>query len=182
MTDYREIYNTNTRNWFKCALALHITKAGIVNYVEREIHQFHEKSLKAVTAAIPLPAGSTCNSCTTQSVIVCPTKGYCDIRKGGCVYHKGSQTLCTTGICTGLAETIKSEHRYRKPSWKNVDVSKWCFSAWELAKCYLPPDGYINVSSAKETDFNGLISILENCLLFDGQCSSDQKAVYEKVC
>lgn len=167
------VQSAEVQDWFKCALALQITKTGVVNLVENEMARFHRDSLNNVLQTYGLPNGSTCNSCTTHSVVPCPTKGICIKRQhsGECSYHKGPQKICPTKICSGLAKAVVSEHKQKAPSWKNVDATKWCTSAWELAKGFLSPGGYLKATSARDTDFNGLISILQNCLRFQNLLS-----------
>ncbi|KAH3799224.1 hypothetical protein DPMN_152830 [Dreissena polymorpha] len=43
---------------------------------------------------------------------------------------------------------------------------------WEIGKCFLPPDGYSSVLCVQESDFNGVISIMLNCLHFQTCLSS----------
>lgn len=185
MADYRELFRTTeSQNWFKCALALQITREGIVDFVENEIVQFHQDVIGNVQRALGLPAGSTCSSCITQNVVPCPSKGLCKIGKAGkCLnFHTRSPTGCTKKICDRIVKGVELEHKYAGPSWKNADAKKWCTSAWEFAKCFCPPDGYTKTSSAKDTDFNGLISIIQNCSRFKKLLSPTSDMVLEKVC
>ncbi|XP_060583723.1 uncharacterized protein LOC132739908 [Ruditapes philippinarum] len=60
-------------------------------------------------------------------------------------------------------------HRYYGPSYKNSDATQWCSNFWEIAKCFMPPDGYKEKASATETDFNGIISVILNHKDFQGK-------------
>lgn len=82
-----------------------------------------------------------------------------------------------------FTDCIEQEHRFHGPSWKNTDASGWCVDSWQIAKCFMPPDGYLNVHIPQETDFNGLISIILNCKRFDKHlpCLQSQTNVFEKV-
>lgn len=184
MDDYKHILDSEeTRNWFKCAMGLIITKKGLAGFIENEINQFHQDILREVLTENNLPDGSTCKSCTTESVVPCPAKDICTNRGSGkCNFHNMPQKVCSFNICNALVRKIELEHKHAGPSWKNTDASKWCISAWELAKCFMPADGYLDVKSAKETDFNGLISVLQNCKRFDTLLSSTTDVEIKKVC
>lgn len=111
-----------------------------MEFVEREIKLVHQQIINK------LPAGAICNSCTTQNVVLCPTKDVCTIeRSGKCRFHSVLPTSCPNKICDTIAKEIKSIHNYNTPSWRNTDASRWCTSAWELAKCFLPSDGYLTL-------------------------------------
>lgn len=178
MADYREIFRTEeTQNWFKCSLALHITREGILEFVEYEINRFHQYILSI------LPSRLACNTCTTQSVVPCPAKGVCKIGRGGkCLnFHRVLPTGCPKNVCDRIFREIELAHKHQGPSWKNTDASRWCSNHWEIAKCFCPPDGYSHISNSKETDFNGLISVMQNCIRFCSLLSPTGEAAVEKV-
>ncbi|KAH3875448.1 hypothetical protein DPMN_038714 [Dreissena polymorpha] len=79
-------------------------------------------------------------------------------KKNTCNWFKASIELIITK--QGL-------EKYSNPSWKNTRAELWATNHWEIAKCYLPPDGYTDIASVQGTDFNGVISILLNCTHFD---------------
>ncbi|KAH3775829.1 hypothetical protein DPMN_177236 [Dreissena polymorpha] len=78
---------------------------------------------------------------------------------------------CPNSICDDIRDEIIKKHRYKRPSWKNTSAEQWTSNHWELAKCFMPPDGYAGVSNIQGTDFNGVISVMMNCSHFDGTMS-----------
>lgn len=54
---------------------------------------------------------------------------------------------------------VQPIHRFSSPSWKNTDSRQWCTDIWQLARCFMPSDGYKNKDSAENTDFKGLINV-----------------------
>ncbi|KAH3857190.1 hypothetical protein DPMN_099793 [Dreissena polymorpha] len=76
------------------------------------------------------------------------------------------------GTCSSYEKAIISLHRFSGPSWKNTKRHDWKSNWWEIAKCFLPPQGYANVSSVQESDFNAVINIILNCTDFKNYLSS----------
>ncbi|XP_052787510.1 uncharacterized protein LOC128222512 [Mya arenaria] len=70
---------------------------------------------------------------------------------------------CPSQICDDFRDKLCAVHRYGGPSWKNTKADQWCSSHWQVAKSFMPPDGYQDVSTFDETDFNGIISFMINC-------------------
>ncbi|XP_052766385.1 uncharacterized protein LOC128207479 isoform X2 [Mya arenaria] len=68
---------------------------------------------------------------------------------------------------------IEGHHRSNGPSWKNTNANDWCSNPREVAKCFLPPDGYLNVQTADDTDINGIINLIINCKFFDNYFTDD---------
>ncbi|XP_060571245.1 uncharacterized protein LOC132729492 [Ruditapes philippinarum] len=165
-------------NWIKAAIAIVYTKDEIEPVIVNEVKDFQQNSLNTISSSNILPAGSTCSNCCTESLIVCPTNRICNAKRGKCSYHKNAATQyrpsgCPNKICHHLKSEIQSAHRYHGPSYKNTDATKWCSNAWEIAKCYLPPDGYKDVSNAGDTDFNGIISVIINHKGFEAKIKDD---------
>ena len=143
-----------TNNWFKACIALNVTKEGLTNFVE--------KTMKKVHAAI----GSSCGQCYIEQLFPCSTQGLCNKRKGNrCSFHK-SYLPQQCHICEQVKLGIISYHRFKGPSWKNTNAQGWKSNWWDIAKCYLPPQGYADVSSVQESDFNAVINIILNCTPF----------------
>ncbi|KAH3868385.1 uncharacterized protein LOC127867759 [Dreissena polymorpha] len=146
-----------TCNWFKASVALIITKQGLEKFVDSEI-----KNFQAVV-------GTGCGNCSIENVLHCPTGGICK-PSPKCFFHKTKALQhrpCPSNACDQVQQNIASQHRYPTPSWKNTKAELWSTNHWEMAKCFLPPDGYIDVSSVQDTDFNGVISIMLNCKWFE---------------
>ncbi|XP_052246096.1 uncharacterized protein CXorf38 homolog [Dreissena polymorpha] len=145
-----------TNNWFKACIALNVTKEGLAHFVDTEITTVHNA------------VGRSCGNCCTENLVACPTKGICKNTKN-CIYHTQTKRprQCPMKLCNLAAKSITSQHRYNGPSWFNTKAELWSTDHWQIAKCFFPPDGYINVSSIYETDFNGVISVLLNCKHFE---------------
>ncbi|KAH3797120.1 hypothetical protein DPMN_150695 [Dreissena polymorpha] len=150
-----------TNNWFKASIALNVTKQGLTNFLTTELHNVH------------IVVGRSCGNCPFQKLVPC---------------HKSQKPQpCPT--CDKVNQNITSQHRYGRPSWRNTRSEKWALDYWEKGKCYLPPDGYRSFSSVQESDFNGVISIMFNCLHFQTCLSSsclsppppDKQCLLEKV-
>ncbi|XP_060588076.1 uncharacterized protein LOC132743564 [Ruditapes philippinarum] len=175
-------------NWIKAALAVLYTKEEVEPVVVSEIKDFQQNSLNTISSSNSLPAGSTCSNCCTENLIVCLTNRLCNAKRGKCSYHKNNATQyrqsgCPNKICHNLKFEIQKAHRYHGPSYKNTDATKWCSNVWEIAKCYLPPDGYKDVSNAAETDFNGIISVIINHKGFEAKIQDDlskKNNIFEK--
>lgn len=179
----------NCCNWIKAALAVFITKEGIEPFVCKEIREFQWKCLSEICYNNAIQAGRVCTSCNTENVVVCLSDRKCNAGRGTCVYHRRNQTQyltsgCPNSICHNFKHKIQAAHRYSGPSYKNTDAKQWCTVPWEVAKCFMPPDGYKDKPSAKETDFNGIISVVINLTDFQAKISDDlsrRDNLFEKV-
>jgi hypothetical protein len=176
-------------NWIKAALAILFTKEEIEPVVFNEVVQFQTKSLQDISTSHKLPAGSTCSNCSTENIVVCPTNRLCNVNRGKCSYHRNIATQfnpsgCPNNICHHMRSEIQVAHRFHGPSFKNTDATKWCNNAWEIAKCFMPPDGYKSVKNATETDFNGIISVIVNFKEFEAKINDDlskKNNIFDKV-
>ncbi|KAH3709112.1 hypothetical protein DPMN_068573 [Dreissena polymorpha] len=166
-----------TTNWFKASIALNVAKQGLTNFLDTQLQNVH-----AVV-------GRSCGNCQIEKLIPCPTNPYCNRKKlSYCPFHKSQKPQpCPT--CDHVKQNIILQHRYNGPSWRNTRAENWAQDYWEIGKCFLPPDGYNSVSSVQESDFNGVISIMLNCLHFQTCLSSsclsppppDKQCPLEKV-
>ncbi|KAH3710733.1 hypothetical protein DPMN_070226 [Dreissena polymorpha] len=148
------IGDKETNNWFKACIGLNVTKEGLTNFLCAELQKVHTV------------VGRSCGNCPIGNLIQCPTNPYCNKRKRNyCPFHK-SQKPQPCPICDNVKHNIMLQHRYGGPSWRNTRAEKWALNYWEIGKCYLPPDGYSSISSVQESDCNGVISIMLNCLHF----------------
>jgi hypothetical protein len=176
-------------NWFKAQLAVLLTKEGIEPFVYNEIQAFQLECLDNICYNNKLINGSVCSSCSTENIITCPTYRICNVGHGNCSYHRNSETQynpagCPNKICDKFNTQIKCAHRYYVPSYKNTDATQWCSSPWEVAKCFMPPDGYADKVSPTDTDFNGIISIISNFKDFSLKLDatlSDRNNIFEQV-
>ncbi|XP_052759623.1 uncharacterized protein LOC128202647 [Mya arenaria] len=166
MASYRELLKEKeAQNWVKAALALNITKDGLQDFLEDVLTCVHQDIYSAVRTSKALPSGAACAHCFTENLLMCPTRGICTSTRN-CRFHNCPQKLyapCPNGICEGVRDEIIKHHRFSGPSWKNTNADKWSTIPWEIGKCFLPPDGYKTVSSIKDSDFNGVISVMINC-------------------
>ncbi|KAH3755894.1 uncharacterized protein LOC127848290 [Dreissena polymorpha] len=148
-----------TNNWFKACIALNITKKGLKDFFDTEINK--------VCAAV----GRSCGQCSIEHLLRCPTQGLCRRKtRQICQFHNGPANQprnCPSNVCHQVQKNILQKHRFSNPSWRNTHAEKWGSDHWEVAKCYLPPEGYSQVASLDDCDFNGLITILLSCIHFD---------------
>ncbi|XP_052760388.1 uncharacterized protein LOC128203144 [Mya arenaria] len=174
MASYREFLKENdAQNWIKANLALKITKDGLQDFLEDVLTCVHQDIYSTVRTSKGLPSRAACAHCFTENVLKCPTRGICTSTRN-CRFHNCPQKLyapCPNGICEGVRDEIVKHHRFSGPSWKNTNADKWSTIPWEIGKCFLPPDGYKTVSSIKDSDFNGVISVMMNCEDFQNKLS-----------
>ncbi|XP_060569393.1 uncharacterized protein LOC132727824 [Ruditapes philippinarum] len=161
-------------NWVKAQLAVFFTKEGVESFVCNEIKQFQLKCLNYICYSNGLLSGTSCSVCCTENLVKCPTNRICNVWRGKCAYHRNVTTRynsfgCPNKICDNFKTEIQNAHRYNGPSYKNSDATQWCSNFWEVAKCFMPPDGYKEKASASETDFNGIISVILNYKDFQGK-------------
>ncbi|XP_060566622.1 uncharacterized protein LOC132725500 [Ruditapes philippinarum] len=154
-------------NWVKAQLAALFTKEGLEPFVCHEVQEFQLKCLDDICYNNGLISGTLCSNCCTENVIKCPTNRICNVGRGKCSYHRNAATRynpagCPNKICHNFTTEIQNAHRYAGPSYKNTDATQWCSNFWEVAKCFMPPDGFKDKASATETDFNGIISVILN--------------------
>ncbi|XP_053390329.1 uncharacterized protein CXorf38 homolog, partial [Mercenaria mercenaria] len=166
------------KNWIKAGLGVLFTKEGIEPFVHDEIKQFQQRCLSDICNNNGLVAGTTCSSCCTENVVVCPLDRKCNASRGICNFHRNSATQylplgCPNNICHNFKSKIQHAHRYFGPSYKNTDATKWCSNPWEVAKCFMPPDGYKDATNKAETDFNGIISVIMNHKAFQTKIHDD---------
>lgn len=153
ITDSKE-----TVNWLKVHIALHFVRNILLDVVKFDMNQLHIGILRNARQANNLPERAACTKCDTNRV-----------------------RSCATRICSSIQDEIKLLHRYSGPSWKNTDARKWCTTPWEIAKCFMPPSGYQNVSTPENTDFNGFINVVINCMEFN-RMSVDVLSISQSVC
>ncbi|XP_053383444.1 uncharacterized protein LOC123539625 [Mercenaria mercenaria] len=171
------------KNWIKAGLGVLLTKEGIEPFVYDEIEQFQQKCLRDICNNNGLTVGTTCSSCCTENVVVCPTNRICNARRGKCNFHRNSATQylpsgCPNKICHNFKNAIQRAHRYYGPSYKNSDAAQWCSNPWEVAKCFMPPDGYTDAMNAADTDFNGITSVVLNYEAFQTKIHDDLSKPY----
>ncbi|XP_060558086.1 uncharacterized protein LOC132718410, partial [Ruditapes philippinarum] len=167
-----------TSNWVKAQLAVLYTKEGLEPFVCYEIQQFQLKCLDDICYNNGLLSGTLCSSCCAENLVKCPTNKICNVGRGKCRYHRNAATRFNPAgrpnkICHNFTTEIQNVHRYSDPSYKNTDATLWYGNFWEVAKCFMPPDGYADKASSAETDFNGIISIILNHKAFQGKIKED---------
>ncbi|XP_060579698.1 uncharacterized protein LOC132736561, partial [Ruditapes philippinarum] len=142
-------------NYIKSLLGLSITRNAILPVVFDRIKEFQEKCLAAICEKNNLPPGTICTKCPTKKIIASSLSDNSD-NESGCQYK----------ICNLFKNEIEENHRYDKPSYLNSDAKLWCSNPWELAKCFMPRDGYRHITCKEETDFNGVINVVINHKMF----------------
>ncbi|XP_053396717.1 uncharacterized protein LOC123543647 [Mercenaria mercenaria] len=166
MTDVNDkLADKNFQHWLKANLAINITKKGVEECVENEMIKFHSDAMNNIRSPAQSLKGELCSDCLTENVLPCSTKSVCDKRKGNCSFHHSpelSPKRCPKQICDRLREKIRRSHEHNAPSWRNTQANRWCDNPWEIAKCYMPPDGYTAADTPADTDLNGILSIIMN--------------------
>ncbi|XP_052768188.1 uncharacterized protein LOC128208679 [Mya arenaria] len=176
MASYKTLFQEKkNQNWLKASVAVDIARKGLIPFVTTVVTYLHQAIRANVEQTNGLPPGTTCNSCTTPNVLPCRTRGVCGgFRSLPCKFHQHAHfRYCPAKICNDFMQGIEGHHRFNGPSWKNTNANDWCSNPWEVAKCFLPPDGYLNVQTADDTDINGVISLIINCRFFDNYFTDD---------
>ncbi|XP_060596599.1 uncharacterized protein LOC132750605 isoform X2 [Ruditapes philippinarum] len=160
MSDYRsKLDDTKFHNWIKTGLALLYTKEGLRDIVLEEIEKFKQRTFQDILARLNLPKDSSCIECSTGQLV----------RKECSESHECPQS----GLCEKFRDEIRLAHKHNKPSWRNTDARKWCNDSWQIAKCFMPREGYKDKNSFMETDFNGIISVILNYKPFQDKVKED---------
>lgn len=166
MTEFIEKFRDKTfQCWIKASLGLCITREGLLDFVKKVVSEFHRESLRKALSAEEIEQGEVCTNCHKENILKCPTKSLCKLKAGKCFIHDKEQWQvrpCPKNICDVLRDEIIKAHSFHNPSWKNTNAEQWCTNAWEFAKCYMPPDGYLEVKSIEDTDLNGILSVMTN--------------------
>ncbi|KAH3844076.1 hypothetical protein DPMN_086328 [Dreissena polymorpha] len=176
MASLADVFTEKERtNWLKAWLAVDIAKSGLDNFAETEAKTLHANIYNAAWSSVQSPA--VCIGCHTANLLKCPTQGICNKRGAYSSCKAMHDTAakqprpCPTNVCNKVLDEIKTLHKFASPSWKNTRAQQWAQNPWQIAKAYLPPDGYTGKSSVQDTDFNGIISFMMNCKHFDSKFS-----------
>ncbi|XP_052218471.1 uncharacterized protein LOC127836083 isoform X1 [Dreissena polymorpha] len=176
MASLADVFTEKERtNWLKAWLAVDIAKSGLEQFAENEAKSVHINIYNNVLSSVPAPA--VCNLCNTANLLQCPTQGICNKRgaKSACTAMHDTAAKqprpCPDNVCNKVLNEIEKQHKYAIPSWKNTTATLWASTPWQIAKAYLPPDGYSGKSSIQDTDFNGIISFMMNCKHFNTKFS-----------
>ncbi|WAR01424.1 hypothetical protein MAR_007982 [Mya arenaria] len=170
---WKRIHQTKIADWFRANVILDVAKNGCVSYIETKLSRLHEHILRAVS-----DKGIKCYECSTRNIVPCPSVGICSSWNppNTCSYHNSyveRYRKCPNGICDKFRLEIEKLHTQQAPSWQNTSAENWCKDPWEVAKCFIGPDGYGHIRSSDETDFRGLLNILIYCK----PCRTDLSAV-----
>ncbi|KAH3811274.1 hypothetical protein DPMN_139683 [Dreissena polymorpha] len=164
-----------TTNWLKAWLAVDIAKSGLDQFADNEAKTVHANIYNAVWSSGQFPA--MCIGCCTANLLKCPTPEICNKRGTNSLCQGMHDNIakqprpCPNNVCNKVLDEIKTLHKFSIPSWKNTSAEQWARNPWEIAKAYLPKDGYAGKSSVQDTDFNGIISFMMNCKHFDNKFS-----------
>ncbi|KAH3737649.1 hypothetical protein DPMN_044242 [Dreissena polymorpha] len=176
MASLADVFTEKERtNWLKAWLAVDIAKSGLEQFAENEARTVHTNIYKTVLSSVPAPAA--CNICNTANLLPCPTQRICNKRGANtpCTLMHDTPAnqprLCPNNVCNKVLNEIVKHHKYVNPSWKNTTATQWASTPWQIAKAFLPPDGYSGKSSVQDTDFNGIVNFLMNCEHFDTKFS-----------
>ncbi|XP_052814748.1 uncharacterized protein LOC128241733 [Mya arenaria] len=165
------------KNWCRCWQGVCIAQEVFADVTTDGFGGLQGEIIDAINTTKSFAQHTLCTSCKTPNLLPCRTKQFCKGPMRSCASHASPElvyTPCkTNGFCGEFVIKLKENHRFVSPVWKNTDASKWCTDAWEIAKCFMSPDGYADKANAKETDFNGLISSIMNCTYFQKYFSDD---------
>ena len=151
------------KNWVLAELGLLYLKEGLEEYLDTEIKVFHAQLM--VKIALDLNMSASAVDCSIQTYIKHPMKS---IPVYDCSAHSNKKppdcpAECPNRICNAIANEIMKAYRFGRPNgWKNSIANKWTSDPWEIGKCFLSTDGYINCHSATDIDCSGLLSIYIN--------------------
>lgn len=126
------------QSWLKCWLAITLTREALLDFVKTEIEAYHKATIKK------LPDTSTCKTWNPES----------------------SSNHTDTHTCDDSLKNLIQNINLCVPPWKNSNQNKWCNSAWEFAKCFIPAKGYIDSKSIAFVDLNAVLNIILNCKPF----------------
>ncbi|KAH3786587.1 hypothetical protein DPMN_164694 [Dreissena polymorpha] len=174
MANLSDVFTESERtNWLKAWLAIDIAKSGLEQFAEDEAKILQSNIYNAI-----LTSGAVaCTGCHTANLLQCPSPGICNKQKTNSLCTSMHDTAskqprqCPANVCNKVLIEIAKQHKFAKPSWKNTEAIHWASCPWQIAKAYLPPDGYTEKGSAQDTDFNGIISFMMNCKHFDNKFS-----------
>ncbi|KAH3753197.1 hypothetical protein DPMN_187831 [Dreissena polymorpha] len=176
MASLADVFTGKERtNWLKAWLAVDIAKSGLEQFAENEARTVHTNIYKTVLSSVPVPVA--CNICNTANLLPCPTQRICNNRGANTPCTRMHDTpekqprLCPSTVCNKVLNEIVKQHKYVNPSWKNTTATQWASTPWQIAKAFLPPDGYSGKSSVQDTDFNGIVNFMMNCKHFDTKFS-----------
>ncbi|WAR31358.1 hypothetical protein MAR_033900 [Mya arenaria] len=154
-------------NWFRTIICRDATKTILTEFAEDFMLDFKKLARNEVVKRNNLRKSVSCSECSIVDLLPCPTDDVCWFENGVCKFHVTRPKACPNRLCNGIVEYIIKSHRHQSPSWRNTESSLWFKNPWEIAKCFLPSDGYKDVNSAGETDFDGIVSVIQNCLTFE---------------
>ncbi|XP_052764648.1 uncharacterized protein LOC128206313 [Mya arenaria] len=114
-------------------------------FVEIHFRNFHHEIIKSVQGE----TNAECGKCTLRQLL-------------------DRSFTCPKLICDKIRDHIKLSHRHTNPSWSNTTPPNWCYSHWEIAKCFLPAsDTNARTTSAEDVNLLELIDCVCNCKYFD---------------
>ena len=142
------------KNWLKVTQALIHSKEALHDFTRNVIEKIHGDIL-------------------TRTGL-----GRCD---GTCNTNKGKKPSCTN--CSKWVKEIKSYYK-GIINWKNTEPTKWHDTPWEIAKCFMNPQGSKATAASntgpEKTDLSGILNVLVNCKEF-GRNYLNNKGHPEKV-
>ncbi|XP_052269148.1 uncharacterized protein LOC127870745 isoform X2 [Dreissena polymorpha] len=175
MADYKDILRKpETQNWLKVAICLNSTRDCLLVIAKGIALAYYDDIRKAIKQNNGIPENAVCSQCNTPNVVAFAPKNKC-CNRGKCHFHDihKPRNCPINNLCHEIRRHILKQHRFSKPTWINTDASKWCTDPWHIAKCYLPKDGYSDVNQAEDTDFNGIVNVIYNCIFYQTYFNDD---------
>ena len=133
------------RNWCRSWQCVCITQEVFVDLTTDGFERLQREIIDDINTIKGYTQRTLCTSCKTPNLKPCWTNNRCKGPRRLCESHASpdlAYTLCkTNGFCGEFVLKLECNHRFNSPVWKNTDATKWCTEAWEIAKCFMSPDG-----------------------------------------
>ena len=178
------------KNWLLAGLGLKYVKDGIQELIVSEVELCHKTMLNDIETTFSLTRPI---DCFLQTIVSYPIKKPPNYGVFQCDLDSSSDPSmcakdCPNAVCYLIMKDIIQTHRWKRPIWCNTNPHQWASHPWEVAKCFLSSSGYEHVTSTKDTDCSGLLSIIINMKCIGDKlnlCDKDVKSgqdIFSKVC
>ncbi|XP_052785602.1 uncharacterized protein LOC128221167 [Mya arenaria] len=170
-------------SWVKACIGLRYIKDGTERMVEKEVKFQYD----TIVANVEVKIGTQydCTECTIANLRPYHETAECILkqRKKYCLCDKEDnpdRRRCPQdSACSQIYDAIWAAYREGPfPGFPNSKVNQWSTNYWEFGKCFIQTQGYMNVTSAADTDAAGLLALcIHNKTLWDmlGESKSIQK-------
>ncbi|WAR30131.1 hypothetical protein MAR_003699 [Mya arenaria] len=160
-------------SWVKACIGLRYIKDGTERMVEKEVKFQYD----TIVANVEVKIGTQydCTECTIANLRPYHETAECILkqRKKYCLCDKEDnpdRRRCPQdSACSQIYDAIWAAYREGPfPGFPNSKVNQWSTNYWEFGKCFIQTQGYMNVTSAADTDAAGLLALcIHNKTLWD---------------